>query len=59
MFIGVPVFACAQELLKYLMDKRLRKRNMPTEAYAYVGRAKDDPAETTEETTTGNDKGTV
>ena len=59
MFIGVPVFACAQELLKYLMDKRLRKRNMPTEAYAYVGRAKDDPAETTEETTTDNDKGTV
>ena len=56
---GVPVFACAQELLKYLMDKRLRKRNMPTEAYAYVGRAKDDPAETTEETTTDNDKGTV
>ena len=59
MFIGVPVFACAQELLKYLMDKRLRKRNMPTEAYAYVGRAKGDPAETTEETTTDNDKGTV
>ena len=59
MFIGVPVFACAQELLKCLMDKRLRKRNMPTEAYAYVGRAKDDPAETTEETTTDNDKGTV
>lgn len=59
MFIGVPVFACAQELLKYLMDKRLRKRNMPTEAYAYVGRAKDDPAETTEEITTDNDKGTV
>ena len=59
MFIGVPVFACAQALLKYLMDKRLRKRNMPTEAYAYVGRAKDDPAGTTEETTTDNDKGTV
>ena len=44
MFIGVPVFACVQELVKYLMDRRLRTRNMPTEAYAYVGRAKDDPA---------------
>ena len=44
MFIGVPVFACVQELVKYLMDRRLRARNMPTEAYAYVGRAKDDPA---------------
>ena len=53
------VYRWAQELLKYLMDKRLQKRNMPTEAYAYVGRAKDDPAETTEETTTDNDKGTV
>ena len=44
MFIGGPVFACVQELVKYLMDRRLRARNMPTEAYAYVGRAKDDPA---------------
>ena len=32
MFIGVPVFACVQELVKYLMDRRLRARNMPTEA---------------------------
>ena len=47
MFIGVPVFACIQELLKFLMDRRLRKRNMPTEAYAYVGRAKDSPPEDT------------
>ena len=45
--IGVPVFACIQELLKFLMDRRLRKRNMPTEAYAYVGRAKDSPPEDT------------
>lgn len=43
MFIGVPVFACVQELVKYLTDRRLRRRNMPTEAYAYVGRAKDEP----------------
>ena len=59
MFIGVPVFACVQELVKYLMDKRLRKRNMPTEAYAYVGRAKDAPAEETEESREPHDKGTV
>ena len=45
MFIGVPVFACVQELIKFLMDRRLRARNMPTEAYAYVGRAKDAPSE--------------
>ena len=45
MFIGVPVFACMQELIKHLMDRRLRKRGMPTEAYAYVGRAKDAPPE--------------
>lgn len=43
MFIGVPVFACVQELVKYLTDRRLRRRNMPTGAYAYVGRAKDEP----------------
>ena len=52
MFIGVPVFACVQELVKYLMDRRLRRRNMPTEAYAYVGRAKDGPGDETEEETT-------
>lgn len=48
MFLGVPVFACAQELVKFLMDRRLRRRDMPTEAYAYVDRAKEKAPEETE-----------
>ena len=40
MFLGVPIFACIQELVKYLLDRRLRRRDMPTEAYAYVDRAR-------------------
>ena len=40
MFLGVPIFACVQELVKYLLDRRLRRRDMPTEAYAYVERAR-------------------
>ena len=46
----IPLNACllyTSERLKFLMDRRLRKRNMPTEAYAYVGRAKDSPPEDT------------
>ena len=38
MFLGVPVFACIQVLVKHLVDQRLRRRNMPTEAYHYVDR---------------------
>lgn len=37
MFLGVPICACLQVLLKYLVDRRLRKRNMPVEAYHYTG----------------------
>ena len=48
MFLGVPVFACVQELVKFLMDRRLRRRDMPTEAYAYVDRAKEKAPEETE-----------
>ena len=48
MFLGVPVFACVQELVKFLMDRRLRRRDMPTEAYAYVDRAKEKVPEETE-----------
>ncbi len=57
MFLGVPVFACIQELLKFLMDRRLRKRNMPTEAYAYVGRGKGRPGRNNRQTTTFSLKG--
>ncbi len=45
MFLGVPIFACVQELVKYLLDRRLRRRNMPTEAYAYVERARETASE--------------
>ena len=38
MFLGVPVFACIQVMVKHLVDQRLRRRNMPTEAYHYVDR---------------------
>ena len=38
MFFGVPVFACLRLLVKWLMDRRLAKRGMPTEASAYVER---------------------
>ena len=48
MFLGVPVFACVQELVKFLMDRRLRRRDMPTEAYAYVDRTKEKAPEETE-----------
>ena len=48
MFLGVPVFACVQELVKFLMDRRLRRRDMPTEAYAYVDRAKEKAPEDAE-----------
>ena len=49
MFLGVPVFACLQELVKHLIDRRLTQRNMPTEAYAYVGRDRQSPQETSPE----------
>ena len=38
MFLGVPIFACLQTLVKYLTDRRLEKRHMPLEACEYVHR---------------------
>ncbi len=38
MFLGVPVCACLSILTKYLVNRRLRRRNMPIEAYHYVDR---------------------
>ena len=61
MFFGVPVFACLRMLVKWLMDRRLTRRGMPTEASAYVERkealrqsraaakAEEDPEEKEEE----------
>ena len=52
MFLGVPIFACVQELVKYLLNRRLRHRDMPTEAYAYVERARTAGPDNTPEATT-------
>lgn len=41
MFLGVPVCACLSILTKYLVNRRLRRRNMPIEAYHYVDRDKE------------------
>lgn len=61
MFFGVPVFACLRMLVKWLMDRRLTRRGMPTEAGAYVerkealrqsraaGNAEEEPKEKSEE----------
>ena len=38
MFLGVPIFACLQTLVKYLTDRRLENRHMPLEACEYVHR---------------------
>ena len=51
MFLGVPIFACVQELVKYLLNRRLRRRDMPTEAYAYVERARTAGSDNTPEAT--------
>ena len=36
MLIGVPVFAMIYRLVKRFMDKHLRKKGLPVEAYAYA-----------------------
>ncbi len=65
MFFGVPVFACLRMLVKWLMDRRLTRRGMPTEASAYVerkealrqsrtaGNAEEEPEESSEEESEG------
>ena len=45
MFLGVPVFACLQALVKFLIDRRLTRRDMPLEAYVYVDRDREFTAE--------------
>ncbi len=44
MFLGVPICACLQELVRFLVNRRLKKRNMPLDARTYVTRDKE-PAE--------------
>ncbi len=43
MFLAVPTFAALQALVKFLVDRRLEKRGMPTDAASYVGRYKTAP----------------
>ncbi|MBQ0037691.1 MAG: AI-2E family transporter [Clostridiales bacterium] len=42
MFLGVPIFACLQALVKFLIDRRLMGRNMPLQAYEYVNRDREE-----------------
>jgi predicted PurR-regulated permease PerM len=44
MFLGVPICACLQELVRFLVNRRLKKRDMPLDARTYVTRDKE-PAE--------------
>ena len=38
LFLGVPIFACLQVLVRWLLNTRLEKRHMPLEACEYVHR---------------------
>lgn len=38
MFLGVPIFACLQVLVRWLLNTRLEKRHMPLQAWEYVRR---------------------
>lgn len=47
MFLGVPIFACLQVLVRWLLNTRLEKRHMPLQAWEYVRRDRqDDPSPT-------------
>ena len=49
MFLGVPIFACLQVLVRWLLNTRLEKRHMPLQAWEYVRRDRqDDPPPTDE-----------
>ena len=43
MFLGVPIFACLQVLVRWLLNSRLTKRNMPLEASVYLTRDRQPP----------------
>ncbi|MBO6108732.1 MAG: AI-2E family transporter [Eubacterium sp.] len=43
MLIGVPVFALFYRAVRYYMDRHLRKKGLPTQAYAYAGDSDDYP----------------
>ena len=55
MFLGVPIFACLQVLVRWLLNTRLKKKNMPLAASEYLNRDRQTPASPPEEKT-DNDK---
>ena len=55
MFLGVPIFACLQVLVRWLLNTRLKKKNMPLAASEYLHRDQQAPPSQPEEKT-DNDK---
>ncbi len=51
MFLGVPICACLQVLVRYVIDQRLSRRNMPLASENYVQRDKKATQEETSENT--------
>ena len=49
MFLGVPIFACLQVLVRWLLNTRLEKRHMPLQAWEYVRRDRQDDLPPTHE----------
>ena len=45
MFLGVPVFACARVLIKFLIERQLQKKHMPMDPMEYLNRDKKNAAE--------------
>ena len=43
MFLGVPIFACLQVLVRWLLNTRLQKRKMPLAAREYLNRDRQTP----------------
>ena len=43
MFLGVPIFACLQVLVRWLLNNRLQKRHMPLAAGEYLHRDEQTP----------------
>lgn len=53
--LGVPIFACLQVLVRWLLNTRLKKKNMPLAASEYLHRDQQAPSPQPEEKT-DNDK---
>ena len=55
LFLGVPIFACLQVLVRWLLNTRLKKKNMPLAASEYLHRDQQAPPSQPEKKT-DNDK---